>query len=309
VGLEYIQPEKLREDFKHLGRSISLTTGSFSMKSPGDVAELDWNHMDKEHRPWIHNTYTEALHIAHGPDFWVSLTRMSFFGIPFFVQVTDLRIKPGLFYQSYTFFAFIHVVSLTRSQPGLVECEWHIVSHAFLKPLHWVLNRKLKKLNAVQNEEDIPIRKRRTDLREKGYRFIPEIRDYQTSNRQTPSVQAPLLQGSHRLSLGTLNAQEIGKFSVGPIDLLIRLNGDRTYSIWNAVCPHEGGPLEEGKICEGAIQCPWHGLKFQAATLHQHKKQTLLGGLLLTLENNNQLVVCQNLNYFKNEDPILDAPL
>jgi nitrite reductase (NADH) small subunit/3-phenylpropionate/trans-cinnamate dioxygenase ferredoxin subunit len=33
------------------------------------------------------------------------------------------------------------------------------------------------------------------------------------------------------------------------------------YAIDNS-CPHAGGPLGEGKLCESVVECPWHGWKF-----------------------------------------------
>jgi len=33
------------------------------------------------------------------------------------------------------------------------------------------------------------------------------------------------------------------------------------YAVDNA-CPHAGGPLGEGKLCEAVVECPWHGWKF-----------------------------------------------
>jgi nitrite reductase/ring-hydroxylating ferredoxin subunit len=35
---------------------------------------------------------------------------------------------------------------------------------------------------------------------------------------------------------------------------------------WDAVCPHLGGPLGEGRITTRAIRCPWHHYVFDAAT-------------------------------------------
>ena len=38
---------------------------------------------------------------------------------------------------------------------------------------------------------------------------------------------------------------------------------------WHALdgrCPHQGGPLTEGVVCEGAIRCPWHGYDFNIKT-------------------------------------------
>ena len=33
------------------------------------------------------------------------------------------------------------------------------------------------------------------------------------------------------------------------------------YAIDNS-CPHAGGPLGEGNLCEAVVECPWHGWKF-----------------------------------------------
>jgi pyruvate oxidase len=39
----------------------------------------------------------------------------------------------------------------------------------------------------------------------------------------------------------------------------------RTDDAWRALdgrCPHQGGPLGEGALCDGALRCPWHGHDF-----------------------------------------------
>jgi len=30
-------------------------------------------------------------------------------------------------------------------------------------------------------------------------------------------------------------------------------------------CTHRGGPLSEGSVCDGVVQCPWHGSRFRLA--------------------------------------------
>ncbi|MEX0790219.1 MAG: thiamine pyrophosphate-binding protein, partial [Actinomycetota bacterium] len=38
---------------------------------------------------------------------------------------------------------------------------------------------------------------------------------------------------------------------------------------WHALqarCPHQGGPLDEGSLCDGALRCPWHGYDFALDT-------------------------------------------
>jgi len=39
----------------------------------------------------------------------------------------------------------------------------------------------------------------------------------------------------------------------------------RTQDGWHALhgkCPHQGGPLTEGTLCDGMLRCPWHGYDF-----------------------------------------------
>lgn len=36
----------------------------------------------------------------------------------------------------------------------------------------------------------------------------------------------------------------------------------------SAVCPHLGGPLEEGEIKEGCVTCPWHKWRFDLKSGH-----------------------------------------
>ena len=42
-------------------------------------------------------------------------------------------------------------------------------------------------------------------------------------------------------------------------------DGDRLHAVADA-CPHQGGPLGEGRIVNGCITCPWHGHQFAPDT-------------------------------------------
>ena len=43
-------------------------------------------------------------------------------------------------------------------------------------------------------------------------------------------------------------------------------NVDGTYFAFGNSCPHEGGPLGEGKLEGTAVTCPWHFTVFDVAT-------------------------------------------
>lgn len=48
-----------------------------------------------------------------------------------------------------------------------------------------------------------------------------------------------------------VNDHEIALFRVG----------DEVYAI-DPVCPHAGGPLDQGDVDEGIVTCPWHAWEF-----------------------------------------------
>ncbi len=42
----------------------------------------------------------------------------------------------------------------------------------------------------------------------------------------------------------------------------------------DGVCPHQGGPLGQGKVEDGCVYCPWHGWQFELSTgEHVHGKE------------------------------------
>lgn len=58
-----------------------------------------------------------------------------------------------------------------------------------------------------------------------------------------------------------------GMMVVGPHDKPMALFnvGGEVFAI-NAVCPHRGGPLANGKLDGHVVTCPWHGWTFDVRT-------------------------------------------
>ena len=49
--------------------------------------------------------------------------------------------------------------------------------------------------------------------------------------------------------------------------------GGTVYAL-DGVCPHQGGPLGQGALCEAIVTCPWHGWQFDVRTgQHQLSSQ------------------------------------
>jgi nitrite reductase/ring-hydroxylating ferredoxin subunit len=49
---------------------------------------------------------------------------------------------------------------------------------------------------------------------------------------------------------------------------LVLVREGETVRALHEQCAHAGGPLSEGKIVDGCIECPWHGSRFQLADGH-----------------------------------------
>ena len=52
------------------------------------------------------------------------------------------------------------------------------------------------------------------------------------------------------------------KMRAGINDLVVVRMGDRIH-VMHSVCAHAGGPLDEGRIVDGCIECPWHSSRFR----------------------------------------------
>ena len=57
------------------------------------------------------------------------------------------------------------------------------------------------------------------------------------------------------------------KLKAGINELAVIREGDRILAV-HAQCAHAGGPLAEGSLVGGAIQCPWHGSRYRLADGH-----------------------------------------
>jgi nitrite reductase/ring-hydroxylating ferredoxin subunit/uncharacterized membrane protein len=52
------------------------------------------------------------------------------------------------------------------------------------------------------------------------------------------------------------------KMRAGINDLVVIRQGDTVHAL-HAVCAHAGGPLDQGTIVNGCVECPWHGSRFR----------------------------------------------
>jgi hypothetical protein len=77
------------------------------------------------------------------------------------------------------------------------------------------------------------------------------------SSRVDVSFHVPARLGSHYVELYTRLYDEDESMMIGRQQYLDRAFGAEIR------CPHRGGPLVE---CDGVLQCPWHGYRYDKAT-------------------------------------------
>jgi pyruvate oxidase len=66
--------------------------------------------------------------------------------------------------------------------------------------------------------------------------------------------------GSSEFAIDTVHPVQIGETSVAVV------RTDAGIYALNGRCPHQGGPLTEGTMCDGLLRCPWHGYDFNVDT-------------------------------------------
>jgi nitrite reductase/ring-hydroxylating ferredoxin subunit/uncharacterized membrane protein len=66
------------------------------------------------------------------------------------------------------------------------------------------------------------------------------------------------------LDADDLRAGSPKRITVDGTDIALFRRGNQVYAV-NAVCPHAGGPLDEGQVEGETVQCPWHDSVFDLA--------------------------------------------
>lgn len=292
--MKHIDPATIVDELQRFDPNIRVTKGVFEFEVPGLLQDMEWNHMDQMHRPFIHDTYRKAVRVALGNDFAISLTQWQ--KIPLFITVTDVRIKPGLYYQCMTIagLIYVHININMREENEVVysKLEWHITSHKWLKFLHKPLHNKLVKLNTRLQIEDNQIRVQRYALRKSGYRFASDPVDYLSSNvLRRNTIYPDLMPDESTIDVTDIPLDVKVVKKSGAVNFLIKKTAENSYAVWPAACPHEGGDLSKAKDCDkNQLQCPWHGLRFSAILLSAANPAGAGYGFEFQLQGNNILV-------------------
>jgi len=275
--LKYVPVDRVAEHLKQLHPGMVVTHGHHESLVPGYINDLEWNFYDELHRQCVHNTYHGLYKVMTGKYFSVNVIRWG--NLPIFMQVANAKITDGVFYQSMTVLGILMLHQVVRiSQKAdevLIEVDWYTASHWVFRWLHGSFNRRLLRLQRKQDMEDnIEIRGRRRDLRHRGFRFATDDPDFVNSNRLTDNVRLPALTTPLRIDLSDCALQQVHRVVKGPIELLLRRKSENQVEVWPALCPHEGGLMDERHLHSGEAICPWHGRRFGPVLLESDGRQS-----------------------------------
>jgi nitrite reductase/ring-hydroxylating ferredoxin subunit/uncharacterized membrane protein len=73
---------------------------------------------------------------------------------------------------------------------------------------------------------------------------------------------------------GDIPDGQLFKAKAGANNLVIVRTGETILAL-HETCAHAGGPLAEGKLLDGQVQCPWHGSRFRLADGHAMRGPTV----------------------------------
>jgi nitrite reductase/ring-hydroxylating ferredoxin subunit len=285
-GEAFIREEKVDIALRRLVPGAHLTKGDCSYVAYAEQRDLVWNHMDQAHRPLLHRTYGEAMRVAIGKRSAFSMTR--FGGLPIVIPVFDGYFRENAFYQVLCIlglFVIVNVIECQETDQGTrMRISWTIASHRFLRFMHPMFNRRLRRLNDIQNPEDDVIRHRRVELRAAGYRFGSDEPDFFNSNVISNNVVFPPLTAARDFDISDIGQQQTKRIDLGDRAYIVRRKSD-ALEVWPGVCLHEGASLTEGDVCGGSVKCPWHGLEFAARTLSPDGSAISMCGARLKLSD------------------------
>jgi hypothetical protein len=271
MDINFIRPDSLEQALSNVSDNMHVTTGSYEILTSSLVNDLDWNHMDSHHRPFIHKTYLDSLRLVRDKNFQISITQRG--NTPLFITVVDVFLEVGLFYQIMTIFGIFTIISVIKAVPEDSSTRqtitWHIMSKRIFRFLHPILSRKLYRLNEVQNGEDLEIRERREKLRGLGYTFKTDEPNFLNSSDLSLRMKPPALKQPISIAIAGEPENTIIKFELEGFSLLYRRRGN-SLTIWPGICPHEGAELRVSCIKDNDIQCHWHGLKYQGLELEKN---------------------------------------
>ena len=243
--------------------SVHRTTGEY------DSADAEWNYKDVPHLKEAHEN-AEAINgvISNSSASSIFIQKVGPIRIPLSVCVYS----PG--HNSVSYFTSVgpFVLLITSNWKTLltsttVVTKYYIGSTKFLKPLHVFIHKILERNYKILMDVDIPMRVRRGELRARGYTFSNDESGYgfqETINLQVVGVKVPTTMRDFELKIEISDVPQ-GTTLLGENDSRgIRIiREENQFRVFPRICLHAGAMLDDAKIEDDCLRCPWHGKRIK----------------------------------------------
>ncbi|MGH9065158.1 MAG: Rieske (2Fe-2S) protein [Acidimicrobiales bacterium] len=76
------------------------------------------------------------------------------------------------------------------------------------------------------------------------------------------AFEEPATEWTAVASMSDLAQDEPVRATAGGVPVVLVRRGEQVFAL-SATCRHAGGPLDEGKLVDDCVRCPWHGSMFR----------------------------------------------
>lgn len=260
--------ESIRRELISQGMIHSVSEQSSSGRyQPFDV---EWNYNDVPHLEHVHDL-VDGIVVSVSSDYIASifLQRIGPFRLPIAVFNQSIDRRENLYFSSLG--PFVLVINTTWKlidvKNTVVTTSYHLFSSRWLKLAHKAVHRVLGRNYRVLMSADLPMRERRGELRDLGYRFVGDVGGNgfaETVNVRRRNLIAPA-NVAMRWTVG-IDSVPIGRSFIGGRgkDGLVVVRGATSVHFFPRTCDHEGALLDTATLINGCLACPWHGRKLSS---------------------------------------------
>ncbi len=253
--------------------SEGLNKKSFTLVSEGryEPDDADWNYKDIPHLKMMHKLISNHLIIGED-NLLASIAFQKIFGffrIPLCLINYDFDDTTQIYYTS--FFSYILLIETKIIKLGTnstrVETTYHVFGGLLLPVFFFLIKFLLSRNYKILMADDIPMRDRRGQLRDAGYKFSKDNVDGKYSYLETTRVAEQHVFFDHeypkKYEFSVPLSSIDGSFNncIGTSDsagFRIEKKNEEIH-IYPRMCNHEGADLSCAVMKGRHLVCPWHG--------------------------------------------------
>ncbi len=248
-------------------QGLSLSRIELHCDSACTIEDALWNYRDLGHYNVVHSGAGSILYNPVQGDALSYLLFKSWLSLPLLIMANSYALdeRTLLHFSAWLYFVIV-VETRFEELPGgcRVTSGYDIAAPRAIRFLLPLVKLLLRRNHRALMQDDLPMRSRRAQLRQWGFRY-----DYDGAERLSEATLD--LSGCHVVApsgpcasasilVGGLSPQG-GEAWVGRDDHLgLRLvRRESRLLIFPRLCRHEGASLDAAPCVGGAVSCPWHG--------------------------------------------------